>query len=117
MVDAAALDQEKFAAASAVLPLLGVPAFGVFAVEEVIAPSGIGDALGLLRPLDVSLAVASEFDLLALLLAIRAVDSQHGIIVEVGLCIVLSLSGKVLVFCFFAWAIDSAGSGKLRPSR
>ena len=86
------------------LPLLGVPAFGVFAVEEVIAPSGVGDALGLLGPFDVSLAVASEFDLLALLLAIRAVDSQHGIIVEVGLRIVLSLSAMVLVFCFFAWA-------------
>ena len=104
MVDAATLDQEKFAAAGAVLPLLGVPAFGVFAVEEVIAPSGIGDALRLLGPLDVSLAVASELDLLALLLAIRAVDSQHGIIVEVGLRIVLSLSAMVLVFCFFAWA-------------
>ena len=102
MVDAAALDQEKFAAASAVLPLLGVPAFGVFAVEEVIAPSGISDALGLLRPLDVSLAVASEFDLLALLLAIRAVDSQHGIVVRswIAHCAQLERDGSgFLRFC------------------
>ena len=102
MVDAAAFDQEKFAAASAVLPLLGVPAFGIFAVEEVVAPSGVGDALRLLGSLDVSLAVASEFDFLALLLAIRAVDSQHGIIVRswIAHCAQLERDGfSFLLFC------------------
>ena len=73
-----AFDDQHFAAAGAVYPLFPDPAFGVFAVEEVVAPGFVADAVGVCRADDEGFAGMVVFAFVAGVRAVRAVDGKHG---------------------------------------
>src|SRR5215510_10591417 len=67
---------EPAAAAASMVPALEMPALGVLAHEQVVAPLRVGELVGLRRPRDMRLAAIGELALVPLA-AIGAGDQQH----------------------------------------